>query len=142
MLGSVTWLPSRQTFRSSRPWVFCKKGGFINFAKFTGKQLCGSLFLLKKETLAQIFSCEFWKISKGGLIRWNFSFTTLNFLFRKKSVEIFQEAKCGSWNIIQFVHTIKFHSYDHDNVPFIPRTDNFYFKSCLKILKKRSQLCC
>ena len=52
---------------------------------------------------------------KGGLIRWNFSFTTLKFLFLKKSVEIFQEAKCVTWNIIS---TIKFHSYDHDNVSF------------------------
>ena len=48
-----------------------------------------------------------------------------------------------SWNIIQFVHTIKFHSYDHDNVLFIERINNFHFschryysfKSCLKILK-------
>ena len=81
------------------------------------------------------------RISKGGLIRWNF--TTLKFLFRKESVEIFQEAKCALWNIIQFVHTIKFHSYDHDNVSFIERINNFHFschryysfKSCLKILK-------
>ena len=55
-----------------------------------------------------------------------------------------------SWNIIQFVHTIKFHSYDHNNVSFIERINNFHFscyryysfKSCLKILKKHSQLCC
>ena len=52
---------------------------------------------------------------KGRLMRWNFSFTTLKFLFLKKSVEIFQEAKCVTWNII---NTIKFHSYDHDNVSF------------------------
>ena len=90
-----------------------------------------------------MLSCKFCEISKGGLKRWNFSFTILKFLFRKKSVEIFQEAKCVSWNIIQFVHTIKFHSYDHDNVSFIERINNFHFsyhryysfKSCLKILK-------
>ena len=38
-----------------------------NFAKFTGKHLCQSLrpaTLLKKETLAQMFSCEFCEISK------------------------------------------------------------------------------
>ena len=80
---------------------------------------------------------------KGGLIRWNFSFTTLKFLFWKKSVEIFQEAKCVSWNIIQFALTIKFHSYGHDNVLFIERINNLHFschkyysfKPCLKILK-------
>ena len=46
-----------------------------NFTKFTGKRLCQSLFFnkvaglrpanwLKKETLAQVFSCEFCEISK------------------------------------------------------------------------------
>ena len=57
--------------RSSRPEVFCEKGVLRNFSKFTGKQLCQSLFFnrvadaacnfIKKETLAQVFSCEFEK---------------------------------------------------------------------------------
>ena len=49
---------------------FSLKKGVGNFAKFTGKYLCQSLFLnkvadlrppalLKNETLAQVFSCEF-----------------------------------------------------------------------------------
>ena len=33
--------------RSSRPDVFCKKGALRNFAKFTEKHLCHSLFLNK-----------------------------------------------------------------------------------------------
>ena len=33
--------------RSSRPEVFCKKGVLRNFAKFTGKNLCQSLFFNK-----------------------------------------------------------------------------------------------
>ena len=44
--------------RSSRPAVFCKKGVIRNFAKFTGKHLCQSLFLM-----AQVFSCEFCETS-------------------------------------------------------------------------------
>ena len=64
--------------RSSHPEVFCKKGVLKNFAKFTGKHPCQSLFFnkvaglrlqlkrLKKETLTQVFSCEFWKISKNS----------------------------------------------------------------------------
>ena len=46
-----------------------------NFAKFAGKHLCQSLFLItsqadaynfiKRETLAQVFSCEFCEISKN-----------------------------------------------------------------------------
>ena len=60
--------------RNSCPEVFCKKGVLRNFAKFTGKHLCQSLFLIKllalpcnfikKETLIQVFSCEFYEISK------------------------------------------------------------------------------
>ena len=41
-----------------------KIGVLRNFAKFTGKHLCQSLFF-KKEALAQMFSCEFWEISKN-----------------------------------------------------------------------------
>ena len=47
------------------------KGVLKNFAKFTGKHPCQSLFLItlqtsvfnfiKKETVAQVFSCEFCK---------------------------------------------------------------------------------
>ena len=35
------------TFRSSSPEVFCRKGVPGNFAKFTGKQLCQILFFNK-----------------------------------------------------------------------------------------------
>ena len=61
--------------RSSLPEVFCKKGVLRNFAKFTGKHLCQSLFFnkvaggacnfIKKETLTQVFSGEFCEISKN-----------------------------------------------------------------------------
>ena len=59
--------------RSSRPVVFCNKEVFTNFAKFTRKHLRSRLVfneaadlqrtLPKKEIPAQIFSCEFCKIS-------------------------------------------------------------------------------
>ena len=55
--------------------MFCKKGFSKNFAKFTGKHLCQGLFFnkvacqtrnfIKKETLAQVFFCEFCEISKN-----------------------------------------------------------------------------
>ena len=62
-------------FRSSRPEVFCKKGVLRNLAKFTGKHLCWSFFLIKlqvwclatlliKRLWQKVFSCEFCKISK------------------------------------------------------------------------------
>ena len=63
------------TFRSSRPEVFCEKGVLRNFSKFTEKHLCQSLSFnkvaggacnfIKKETLTQVFFCEFWQISKN-----------------------------------------------------------------------------
>ena len=45
--------------------MFCKKGALRNFAKFTGKHLYQGLFLIKKETQTQVFSCEFCEISKN-----------------------------------------------------------------------------
>ena len=41
-----------------------KRGVLRNFAKFTGKHLCQRLFF-KKESLAQVFSCEFCEIFKN-----------------------------------------------------------------------------
>ena len=43
------------------PEVFWKNGVFKNFAKFTEKQVCWSIFInfIKKETPKQLFSCEF-----------------------------------------------------------------------------------
>ena len=35
------------TLKKQPPEVFCKKGGLRNFAKFTGKDLCQSLFFNK-----------------------------------------------------------------------------------------------
>ena len=49
--------------RSSRQEVFCKKGVLKNFVKLTGKHLCQGLFF-NKETLTQVFFCEFWEIFK------------------------------------------------------------------------------
>ena len=62
-------------FRSSRPEVFCGKDVLRNFAKFTGKYLCQSLFsnkvtglrpaALLQLTLELVFFCEFYEIFKN-----------------------------------------------------------------------------
>ena len=51
---------------------FCKKVVLRNFVKFTGKHLCQKLFI-KKESLAQVFSCEFCKIFKNNFFLQNTS---------------------------------------------------------------------
>ena len=68
-------------FRSSHQRCSVRKGVLRNFAKFTGKHLCQSLFFNKVaglrphacnfieiETLAQVFSCEFREISKNTFL--------------------------------------------------------------------------
>ena len=42
---------TKSTSRSGRTEVFCKKGDLKNFAKFTGKHLCQSLFFNKVASL-------------------------------------------------------------------------------------------
>ena len=57
--------PSNCCFQDQPTEVFCKKVVLRNFVKFTEKHMCQEACnLIKKETLAQIFSCEFCKISK------------------------------------------------------------------------------
>ena len=70
MLESFSWM-SWSSHRRCSMW----KGVLRNFTKFTGKQLFQGLFLskvagqvckfIKKETLAQVFSCEFCEIFKN-----------------------------------------------------------------------------
>ena len=74
-LISLNCLPQKQP-----PGMFYKKRVLENFAKFIGKHLCQCLFkkmqgnFIKKETLAQVFSCKSCKISKNtfsyGTLRW------------------------------------------------------------------------
>ena len=113
----------------------------INVSKSWGYQ---NIFSFKPELHCAICS-TFYVLRQAYTIK--FFFHDLEIFISKKSVKIFQKAKCVSWNIIQFVHTIKFYSYDHGSVSFMERINSFRFSShryysfkCLKILKKRSKL--
>ena len=53
--------------RSSHRRCSLKKAVLRNFTKFTGKHLCQSFFF-KKETLAQVFPCEFCDISNNTFL--------------------------------------------------------------------------
>ena len=75
-LNNTNWRKyQKQPLQKQPPEMFCKKGVLRNFSKFTRKHLCQKLFfnkvpivrhatLLTKEALAQLFSCEFFEISK------------------------------------------------------------------------------
>ena len=54
-------------YKSSHPRCSVRKDALRNFTKFTGKHLWQSLAcnFIKKETLAQVFPCEFYEISKS-----------------------------------------------------------------------------
>ena len=85
--------------RSSRPEVFCKKGVLRNFSKFSGKHLCQSLFI-KKETLAQLFSCEFCEMNFAKFPRKPFLQNTSDVCFckyKKDLVEIAAPAHIKIW---------------------------------------------
>ena len=73
-----------QRIRSSHQKCFIIKVILRYFTKFTGKQLYQSLFFnkvaeacnfIKKETLAKVFSCDFWKIFKNAFFTEHFRTT-------------------------------------------------------------------
>ena len=64
----ISWFRNYCTVRSSRLQMLFKTGALKNFANFTGKYLCWSLFLIKlplqlyqKQTPTQTFFCEIFK---------------------------------------------------------------------------------
>ena len=73
-----------ENFRSSHQRCSIKKAVLKSFAKFTGKHLRQSLFLNKvcnfnkKETLAQVFSCELCEKSKNTYFTEHFRTTISN----------------------------------------------------------------
>ena len=81
--------------RSSHRRCFVRRGVLRNFAKFTGKHLSESLFFnkvadlkpkacnfIEKETLAQVLSCEFCKISINSFFTEHVREETASILFR------------------------------------------------------------
>ena len=74
--------------RSSRPDVFCEKGVLRNFAKFTGKHLCLSLFLNKIVGLrpATLIKKRLWH--RVSFLSKFFIWIFLNFSFLSEFCEI------------------------------------------------------
>ena len=86
-------------YRSSHRRCSVRKGVLRNFAKFTGKNLCHGLFVnkvvglacnfIKKETLAQVFSREFCKISQNTFLQNTSGRLLLNLI--KNHISSYQE---------------------------------------------------
>ena len=51
-----------ESYGSNRPEVFYQKGVLKNFSKFTRKHQTQACNFIRKDTLKQVFSCEFYKI--------------------------------------------------------------------------------
>ena len=78
-------------YRSSRPEVFCRRGILRNFAKFTGKNLCQSLFfnkvadlrpatLLKKKLWHRCFPADFAKFLRTPICTEHLQWLLLKFI--------------------------------------------------------------
>ena len=68
-LSKYLWVWKNTSVKNTKqpPEIFCKNGVLRNFTKFTGKHLSQNLCkFFKKETLAQMFSCQFCEISKNA----------------------------------------------------------------------------
>ena len=72
---------------SSHSELFCQEGVLKNFAKFTGKHLCQRPFF-QKEFLAQMFSCEFCKISENTFFTEHLRTTASDFIYDTKSQSV------------------------------------------------------
>ena len=114
------------TSRSCRPEVFCKKGILSNFLGVLRNHLYQSLFLtklqacnfIKKETLAQVFYCEFCETFKS------------NYFYRTPLDDCF-------WNFkIQFLRRIKWFIYRLKKEWTLTRFIVFVHKGTLMQIRK------
>ena len=93
--------------------MFYKKSVPRNFTKFTAKHLCQSPFFnkvaglfIKKETLAQVFSCEFCEISKSTFFTQHFWTTaSVNILYIFKKTDLITERKVHTTAKSPFTYT-------------------------------------
>ena len=87
--------------RSSRLGVFCKKGVLRNFANFTGKRLCQSLFLIK----LQAEGCNFFKKETLRTFEISFEISKKTLSYRTPPV-----AASGKLKLINFLNS-RLHSF-------------------------------
>ena len=93
------------------PEVFYKKVVLKNFAKLTGKHLCLSLFfnkdvglrpatLIKKDTPAQMFSCEYYEVFKNTFFTEHLWTTASKFFGNQRRFSfLYSRSMVGSYKI-------------------------------------------
>ena len=126
---------SRKTsiYRSSHRRCSIKKGFLRNFSKFIGKHLCGPepCNFIKKETLAQVFSCEFCEISKNTFFTEHLRATT--------SFSFITQINLKATFHLSFSLSLRYHGFSWSlakktwNVKTIDRTENLLYWS-LKLI--------
>ena len=111
MIAAVFYIANSKN-RSSHWRCSMKKTVLNNFAKFTGKQLCQSLFFnkrlfltfFKRETLAQLFSCEFCEIFQKTLFTEHLRRTTPieshNFITQHTKYFSLQADACHAYHVV------------------------------------------
>ena len=83
--------------RGSRSNVFCKKGIVKDFAKFTGKQLCQSLFLIKLQAAtASLLKKKLWHKCFPMNFAEFLRTSTTGFFWRRPIINVWQGRKCMS----------------------------------------------
>ena len=91
--------------------MFCEKGVPRNFTKFTGKHLrpqaCN---FIKKQTLVQVFSCEFCEISRNNFLKRTSLVAALNIFFLFGFY--FMATLLRNFNCLQ--NHLKLYNVDHD----------------------------
>ena len=114
--------------------MFYKKDVLRNFTKFTGKHLCQShrcqqvpesgeaCNFIKKEVLAQVFSCEFCKISKNTFFTEHFWTTASVDYYQAKHIQQLE------WRKICFYSSN--HSFKFRQIWIVPKS----IKSVMKVL--------
>ena len=106
---------SLNKYRNSRPDVFCKKG-VLKTLQISQKSTCAGV--LKKDSLAQVFSCEFSKIFKNTFFTehvWTTASIFISISFMKKATatllkkrHVIEKEKCFSVNFAKFLRAAFF----------------------------------
>ena len=129
----IWWLLLHQIYlyRSSQLVVFCEKNVLGNFPKFIGKRLYQSLFLMKlqisgcsyikKDTQAQVFSCEFFRTH---FLTQHLQWPRLRLLVEKAPSWLFERVRNAKKSIYKICFS-QYHCFNRFYMKYIQAGNNF-----------------